>query len=199
MKVVASMDLTIESYLAQVGTELRGLPKQDINDILRELRSHVVELSGEEEARTEDALRSLGDPVDLAKTYRAESMLARAECAGSPLTILQGLRRASRTGLGRIVVSALYIFGYANVLTLWAAAVEKLFAPARTGLWYASGTAWPLWLVTDGNGPSGSRELLGWWFVPAAIAAGWVLRYLADRTAQWWIRRYRRSSSNQEA
>jgi hypothetical protein len=47
--------------------------------------------------------------------------------------------------------------------------------------------------VTFGNPRAGSRELLGWWLVPAAILGGWALRYLVDRIAQWWIRRYRKT------
>jgi hypothetical protein len=123
--------------------------------------------------------------------------MVQAECSGSPLVILQGLRHASHSRLGRLFVSVLYFFGYANVLALWAAAIEKLFAPARTGLWYTPEKIWSLNLVTGGERPAGARELLGWWLVPVCLVAGWVLRYLIDRTAQWWIRRYRRSNKSQ--
>src|SRR5262249_50003842 len=169
-----------------------------IEDILRELRSHTIEL--EQEGRTVDsALQSLGDPVDLAGTYRAETQMARAECSGSPLVILQGLRHASRSGLGRVTATALYAFGYINVLTVWAAAIDKLFAPSRVGLWYVPGKIWSFALVTSGNAPEGAHELLGWWLVPIAALAGWAVRYVTDRTARWWIGRYRRSKVSQGA
>lgn len=198
MIAAAGSEPKIESYLAQVRTALRGLPEREIADILRELHSHIVELTTEG-ADVEAALRSLGDPVDLAKTYRAENLMVQAECSGSPLVILQGLRHASRSRLGRLFVTALYFFGYANVLTLWAAAIEKLIAPARTGLWYTPGKMWSLNLVTNSSGPTGARELLGWWLVPIALVAGWALRYLIDWIAQWWIRRYRRSRTSEQA
>ena len=89
------------------------------------------------------------------------------------------------------MATALYLFCYANVVTLWAAAIDKLSGQSRTGLWYTPGNVWSLALVTNGNPPAGSRELLGWWLVPAVVVAGWVVRYLADRIAHWWIRRYR--------
>src|SRR5579864_4917628 len=127
----------IDSYLARVRAALCGLPEGEIEDILRELRSHANELA--EGQGMEAALRSLGDPVDLAKTYRAENEIARAECSGSPLRILLGLRNSSRSRVGRVTLGALYFFGYANVLTLWVAAVDKLLFPSRTGLWYTSG------------------------------------------------------------
>ena len=163
----------IESYLAQVRTALRGLPEREIDDILRELRSHADELAGPDGANADAALQSLGDPVDLANTYRAENTMLRAECAGSPLVILQGLRHATRTRAGRMLATALYAFGYINVLSLWAAALDKLF----------------------GGAPTRASELLGWWLVPAAIAAGFILRYLIDQCAKRWIRRYRRQKN----
>lgn len=187
----------IESYLARVRTALRGLPEREIDDILRELRSHADELAGPDGANVDAALQSLGDPVDLAKTYRAENTLVQAECTGSALVILQGLRHAARTWAGRLLATSLYAFGYINVLSLWVAALDKLFAPSRTGLWYAPDNTWPLVWVTDGRSPAGAHEVLGWWLVPAAIVAGFALRYLVDQTAKWWIRRYRRAKSLQ--
>jgi hypothetical protein len=191
MNTRTGSDFAIDSYLGRVRTALRGLPEREIDDILRELRSHVVELTGEEGGDARAALQSLGDPLDLAKTYRAQNQLTRAECSNSPIVILQGLRYSSTSRWGRVLVTALYLLGYINVATMWAAAIEKLFSPSRTGLWYTPGSVWSLVLVTGENPPAGSRELLGWWLVPVAIVAGWGIRYLVDRIAQWWIRRYR--------
>jgi hypothetical protein len=188
-------DSKIESYLARVRAALRGMPEREMDDTLRELRSHVVDLAGEGETSVDAALQSLGDPVDLAKTYRSNNDLARAECSGSPLAILQGLRHASRSAIGRVTVGTCYFLGYFNVVTLWAAAIEKLLEPSRTGLWHTPGDLWSFKLVTFGAAPAGANEVLGWWLVPAAVAAGWVLRYGVDQTALWWIRRYRKSQS----
>lgn len=191
MTATISSESKIESYLARVRAALRGLPEREIDDILRELRSHVDELAAEQGGDASAALESLGDPVDLAKTYRNQNQMTRAECSNSTLVILQGLRHTSASPWGRVFVTALYLFGYMNVVTLWAAAIDKLLAPSPTGLWYTPGNVWSLALVTFANPRAGSRELLGWWLVPAAILAGWALRYLVDRIAQWWIRRYR--------
>ena len=199
MNVATSAATRIESYMAQVRVAFRGLPEREIEDILRELRSHIAELAGPDGAGVEEALRSLGDPVDLAETYRSENQMVRAECSGSPLVILQGLRHAGRGPLGRITATVLYAFGYINVLTLWAAAIDKLFAPSRTGVWYTPGKIWSLTLVTSGDHPAGAHELLGWWLAPIAVALGWILRYVTDRIARRWIGRYRRSKGSQEA
>lgn len=187
-----------ESYLARVRVALRGLPEREIDEILRELRSHVNELAGREGSGVEAALQSLGDPLDLAQTYRSENQMVRAECSGSPLVILQGLRHATRGTAGRVTATALYVLGYFGMGTLWAGALEKLLAPSRGGLWYIPGDFWSITLVVGGEPPAGARELLGWWLVPIALLAGWVVKYISDCIAQWWIRRYRRSSASPE-
>jgi hypothetical protein len=173
MASAANPESRIDSYLARVRVALHGLPAREIDDILRELRGHIQEVGGSE--GLEAALESLGDPVDLAMTYCAENRMVRAECSGSPLVILQGLRHASRTRAGRLTVTALYAFAYINVLTFWAAAIEKLFSPSRGGLWYTLGNIWSITLITGGNPPAGARELLGCWLVPIAATAGWLL------------------------
>jgi uncharacterized membrane protein len=152
-----SSESKIESYLGRVRAALRGLPQREVDDILRELHSHVDELAVEQGGDATAALQSLGDPVDLAKTYRTENQMTRAECSNSPLVILQGLRHASASRWGRVFVTAVYLFGYMNVVALWAAAIDKLFAPSRTGLWYTPGHMWSLALVTSGNPRAGSR------------------------------------------
>ena len=170
-----------ERYLARVRVALRGLPEREIDDILRELRSHVDELAEKEGSGVEAALQSLGDPFYLAQRYRSENQMVRAQCSGSPLTILQGLRHASRGTLGRVTVTALYVLGYFGMGTLWAGAPETLLAPSRGGLWYIPGDFWSITLVVGGTPPAGARELLGWWLVPIALLAGWGVKYVSDR------------------
>ena len=198
MTSAAGLETKIDSYLARVRTALCGLPEGEIEDILRELRSHAVELSGKDGQGIDQALESLGDPVALAKTYRAENQLVQAECSGSPLVILQGLRHAAGNRLGRVAATALYLFGYIHLFILWAAAAEKLITPSRAGLWYVPGDIWSLTLVVFDYPPPGARELLGWWIVPIALLAGWGVKVLTDRLAQWWIARYRRRKGLRE-
>src|SRR5262249_48938992 len=75
----AGPDPKIDSYFTRVRVALRGLPEREIDDILRELRSYVDELAGKEGSGVEAALQSLGDPLDLAQTYRSENQMVRAE------------------------------------------------------------------------------------------------------------------------
>jgi hypothetical protein len=186
----------IERYLARVRVALRGLPEREIDDILRELRSHVDELAGPEGSGVEASLQSLGDPLDLAHTYRTENQMVRAQCSGSPLIIL-GLRHATRGTFGRVTATTLYVPLLQSGDAV-AGALEKLLAPSRGGLWYTPGDFWSITLVVGGNPPLGARELLGWWVVPIALFSGWGVKYVSDLITQWWIGRYRRSRASRE-
>jgi hypothetical protein len=193
MTKVDGAESRIESYLGRVRTALHGLPQRQIDDIMRELHAHATELA--EGQGTEAALASLGDPVDLAKAYQAESAVMQGECSSSTLRILLGLRHAGRTRAGRLLATGLYVIGYVYVVMLWLLAVDKLLFPSRTGLWYVPGDWKSLTLRTNVSPPPGAHELLGWWLAPAAILAGWLLRYLTDQAAQWWLRRYRQTTT----
>ena len=59
-----SVESMVDSYLERVRTALHGLPERQIEDILRELRAHAIELA--EGKGIDVALTSLGDPVELA-------------------------------------------------------------------------------------------------------------------------------------
>jgi uncharacterized membrane protein len=87
MTTHADSESRIDGFLARLRAALRGMPEREIDDILREIRSHLAELSEAEGGDVDAAIRSLGDPVDLAKTYRAENLIVLAECSGSPLVI----------------------------------------------------------------------------------------------------------------
>lgn len=180
-------DPTVERYLERVRASLRGMPATEIDEIALELRGHIAErtsLGGD----TGTVLRSLGEPEDLARQYRTDKAAERAECTGSPFVILNGLRllrRRSPSGWAALLLAGL---GYAWAFVLVSAAIEKVLSPHDVGLWVGAGLPR---ITVDGPGPSGTREILGWWFVPFGLAAGAGLFFLTRHFALWWIRRSR--------
>ena len=186
----AGVDPDVERYLDRVRAALHGLPGAEIDEIVLELRGHIAErLDAGDDAGA--ALRSLGDPVALAREYRTDRVTTHAECTASPIAVLHSLlllRRGSFTGW---LVLALAAFGYAWALALGAASIEKILSPHDVGLWYTPGMLSVPRLMIDGPGPAGSRELLGWWFVPLGLAAAAVLFFLTRQLGLWRIRRFR--------
>lgn len=183
-------DPTAERYLTRVRAALRGLPAPQVEDIVLELRGHISERS-EAGGDLQETLRALGDPLGLARQFRAEHAATRAECSRSPLAIMQSLLLLRRGRLARWAALVLAGWGFAWSFLLAAAAVEKIFSPRDVGLWARPGGAWWPRLLLDGPGPAGTRELLGWWFVPVAAVMGAALFFLTRTGALWWIRRSR--------
>jgi hypothetical protein len=182
-------DPAVERYLERVRVALRGVPRRQADDILLELHGHIV---GRVESTrdVEAALESLGDPAEIAQAYRDEGVVARSECARAPLAILHGLVLLRRRSRASWAMFAFAMLGYTWAIALAAASVEKLLSPRDVGLWQSPTAFLPL-LTVDGGAPPGSRELLGWWFVPAAAAAFAVLFFATNRLGHWWIRRCR--------
>lgn len=186
----STRDAAVERYLDRVRAALRGLPGSEVDDILRELRVHIDERSASG-YEIEAVLRSLGEPEDIAREYHTDHVTARAEGGHSPLAVLHSLvllRRGSAVGW---IVLGCTAFLYAWGIALVAAAIEKLLSPHDVGLWYRTGTVSIPRLTIDGAEPPGTRELLGWWIVPAGTVAGAGLLYAAGQLGLWWIRRSR--------
>ena len=129
----------IESYLGKLRARLRGLGNDAVNDIIEELRSHILEKStanGELGARdVEAALEGLGEPEDLASEYMTDAALAQAEMSRSPIQVLASLFRwasLSVTGFFVLLGSLVgYFLGGAFILC----AVLKPIHPQSAGLW----------------------------------------------------------------
>ena len=184
----------VERYLEEVRAALRCMPVAEIEEILLELRGHIAERSATE-ANAEAVLRSLGDPAELARQYRTDRVADRAECGGSPLSVLHSLALLRGRRLGRWLVLAVTLFGYVWAIAFAAAGIEKLFSPRDVGLWQDPGREWLLRLRIDGPGPAGARELLGWWLVPLGLLTCGLLLFLTQRWGLWWVRRYRGTRS----
>ncbi|MGE5179010.1 MAG: DUF1700 domain-containing protein [Bacteroidota bacterium] len=182
-------DPAVERYLAAVRKSLRGMPEAEVQEILRELRAHITERSGPG-GDPEPALRSLGDPDELARQYRGERVAARMECSRSPIVILYGMLLLRGRSVSGWMALALAMFGYAWAIVLGAAGIEKIVSPRDVGLWVRPDW-WLPRLMVDGPGPPGAREVLGWWMVPAGLIACALLVFLTRRFGLWWIHRSR--------
>jgi hypothetical protein len=190
----------IEAYLGRLRQRLRGMNDDDAREIVEELRSHITDRAAGDgsvmPAGVDEALAALGHPEELAGQYMTDSLLARAEISRSPVRILESLFRwASWSAAGFLVLlgSILgYFFGVVFILV----AALKPFHPESAGLWVLpSGISdFEISLrLGFGNPPSGGREVLGWWIIPAGFAAGCWLVILTTRLALWCARRYRKS------
>jgi hypothetical protein len=191
----------LESYLQKLRAALRDLPSGEVEDIVREIRSHVfdrAEAGGQTtEAGISSALDALGVPEELASQYVTEHLFARAVVSRSPWLIQRSIFHWATLSIAGCCVLFASLFGYFIGASLVIAAIAKLFNPHRAGLWVVhpdphSATV-SLMVLGQGNPPPGAIDPLGWWYVPIGIVAGVGLLLFTVRFGAWSIRQFRRS------
>jgi len=185
----------IDDYLAALRRQLRDLMEEDMNDIVNEIRAHILDkASGADLAQVEETLGALGAPRELAARYCTEEMMKRAEAHRS------GTQKARIAGrwtvgiVGGLVVAIVSAVGYFVGGVLLTAGVAKLMWPRGTGLWETKNADGTLGLgLSGGSGntpPSANaHDLLGWWIYPIAFLVGPAIIYGTYRLGRWTARR----------
>lgn len=183
----------IDTYLMNLRRCLRELPAEDVNDILREIRSHILdraEAAGElTDERIVEILKALGRPEDIGPLYESEAMITRARASFSPSLILRTTLRWAMRSLVGLVVFIAGLFGYGIAAGFLISAVLKPFMPNEVGMWVYRGG---LTIGSIGGVQPGARELLGWWLIPVGIIAGALFLIATTRFLRWMLRFARR-------
>jgi hypothetical protein len=185
----------IDDYLAALRRQLRDLMEEDMNDIVEEIRAHILDKTTAEAdpAQVVHTLAALGAPRELAARYCTEEMMRRAEAHRSNT---QKARLAGRWTIGilaGLVVLLVSAVGYSLGGLLIIIGIAKMMWPKGTGLWetnYPDGT-WGLGL-SGGSGntpPANSHDLFGWWIYPIAFILGPAIIYGTYRLGRWTARK----------
>lgn len=192
----------LTGYLDDLRARLRGVPREEVDDIVAELRSHVLESLREGEpgdGALEAILERLGTPQDLAAMYHADRHLERAlDSTGRgfrPWRLVTGVARWASVSLAGAGALLLLLLGYWVAVSFCIAAATKLFAPGRVGLFRLPGGEYSLRLGFSGSPPPAGEELLGFWIIPIGIVAGgavyWATTRLVRAAAGRWRQRPR--------
>jgi hypothetical protein len=198
----------IKKYLQDLAAALSSLPKEQSNDIVEELRSHIVEKSAAgvdmngdmngamTPASVDAVLAGLGAPESLARLYVADDLQIRALKSRSPVLIIRTLFRwasLSFAGFSALVAS---IIGYSLSLSLIICGLLRPIHPRTAGLFrIPDGADYSVSLRLGFAGlPPGSHDLLGSWIIPIGVMAGLGLFLVTSLFALWSIRRLRRAT-----
>ncbi|HEV2702741.1 MAG TPA: DUF1700 domain-containing protein, partial [Steroidobacteraceae bacterium] len=129
----------IDVYLQRLRQALGALPPQEIAEIVREIRGHIIERAESTASLNEEALRriltALGSPEDIASLYQTRAMVARARASTSPLLILKAAIRSAGLSLMGLATFLFGVFGYVMGIGVFVTAVLKVLYPDRVGLW----------------------------------------------------------------
>ena len=198
MTFSAESQKTIDSYLAALRKQLRGPLDDDVEDIVEEIRVHILDKTSGADAKDTvvATLASLGTPEELASRYRTDDLLQRAQVTRSPFLSLHSLFRWASLSFAGLVVFLASVVGYSLGGGLVIIAALKLMWPRSTGFWmefYPDGSPKS---ASGGFGsgyasqPPPGREVLGWWLVPIGLVLGAALLFLTFRFGTWSIRKF---------
>lgn len=177
----------LERFLGKVASGLRTLPKQQVEEIIQELRSHVLDSAGSTltEARVTAALAALGDPGQIASQYVTQNLFERASITRSPLLVLQSLFHWATLSLRGFCTGVCSLLFYLMGALFIGAAVMKPFRPASVGLWSLNNGDPDNYSYSLSLGiydrPLQGHELLGWWIVPLGLLLGCMVIVMTYR------------------
>jgi hypothetical protein len=187
-------DNRIEQYLSRLEFALGGVDPGQREDILREIRAHMIDStagSTDRDAAVDQVVHRLGTPEELAERYSTECLLQRAGRSVSPWLLLRTCWRWAMLGTKGMLAFFLALVGYTTALTLTISIFLKPFVPA-VGLWLGAGKCCTLQIGTPDH-PERMHELLGQWFVPVIAVVAFGAAIGTTRALRWMIRS--RSSS----
>jgi hypothetical protein len=183
---------TIDRYLLRFRLALTGV--RDKEELVSEIRSHIVERL-EDHSRpidevVEQTLTGLGAPEVLATRYRTEGLLERASTTMSPLLLLRATMRWAMTGIRGFFAFWVLFLGYFAAGALYVCAILKPFFPDKVGLYWGPYT---YGIAVQSDQPS--RELLGMWLPPVALALGCLCIIGTTKFVRWMISKRRRTNT----
>jgi len=186
----------LDCYLDQVRRHLKGLPQVEVQEIVAELRSHVLDkVEGTPTPqKVEAAIAALGSPREVARLNLTERVAAELEADRSPLTVLRGVGRLAGLSLYGAFAGLVSFTGYAMAAAFLVTAAVKPFAREHAGLWRVPDAHDNYSFSLGVNSSPHGQELLGWWIIPIGIAAGLVLGWLTWRFGLFSVRLMGRSA-----
>lgn len=181
-------DARIETYLNRLQSELRGVSPDYQQDILREIRAHIVdstEHSSDQAGAVDRVLNLLGTPKELAARYSTECQLQRASRSFSPWLILRTCWHWAKLGVKGTLAFFVALFGYSLALGFTAAVFLKPFMPSKVGMWIGP-EGFNIGAPTH---PEQMHELLGNYFVPVIAAAAFLSAIGTTQLLRWMMRK----------
>ena len=175
----------IDSYLINLRKCLGELPQEEVQDILLEIRGHILEQTEAKGDLTEskllEILQALGRPEDIGVLYQSESMISRARSSWSPQLILRTTMRWAMRSARGFAIFMLGLIGYGFSIGFFITAIAKPFYPENVGLWLGPN----LFSMGFHHNIEGVQELLGWWVIPVGLIFGGLFLVGTTRALRW--------------
>jgi HAAS domain-containing protein len=179
--------LQIDNYLGKLRQCLPNMSAADREEIVREISVHIRECAQEPNSSIDEILKRLGSAESLASQYGQDRLIRHASRSVSPVLILRATLSLAQRGLEGFALFLGTLVGYAAGGALVLTAMLKPIFPAHVGLWIGPGVFNFGFHVPRYSDPV--REVLGHWYIPAALWLGFSLICLTTYGIRWYLRR----------
>jgi len=187
---------TIDRYLLRFRLALTGVSASDKEELVSEIRSHIVERLEDRSAPVNEVvdrtLTALGTPEVLAARYQTEGLLQRASTTFSPALLFRATMRWAMTGIRGFFAFWLLFIGYFAAGALYFSAIIKLFRPDLVGLFWGPNT-YGFGVRSPDQPPQ--TELIGMWYEPIALALGCLCLIGTTKFVRWMIAKRRKAAA----
>jgi hypothetical protein len=157
---------------------------------VRELRAHVFDRLEQITVPTDDdcrtVLKAMGTPEEIARQYRVELLLSRSAWKVSPWNVLRTLFRWTLTGVQGYIVFLLALLGYTVGASLYLTALLRPFFPHNVGLFVSEQGI----NLARFPGPPPGVEMLGPYYIPFAVVAGYLFTFATTLAIRAVVRRF---------
>jgi uncharacterized membrane protein len=180
----------IESYFAALSTQLSDLPQPRRDEVVRELRAHVLDRLEQITVPTDDdcrtVLKAMGTPEEISRQYRVELLLSRSAWRISPWRMLRTLFRWTLTGIQGYIVFVVAIVGYTMSAAFYITALLKPLFPHNVGIFVSDqGVNLARFPV-----PPAGVEVLGPYYIPIAVFAGFLFTLVTTLVIRFVVRKF---------
>jgi hypothetical protein len=181
--------LQVDNYLSKLRKSLPHMPVAEREEIIREISAHIRECSQEPDSSIDNVLKRLGSPESLASEYGHDRLMRRASRSFSPVLILRVTLEMARRGAEGFALFFGTLVGYTMGCGLVLTAILKPIFPRNVGLWIGPGVFDFGFRVPRHS--DAVHELLGQWYIPVALGAGYFFIWLTTYGIRWYLRRSR--------
>jgi hypothetical protein len=185
-------------YLQTVRDHLQSLSPEDTSEIIRELRSHVLDRVKDDlsNATVGATLRRLGDPREIARINLRMRVAAGNVAHPTRLTVARKLLHLAAIGGKGFLIFILSLIGYTFAGCWLLTALAKPFAPDRVGLWSLPDPTGDLSLSLGRHGAGvAGHDVLGWWIIPIGLVVGAICAFLTFRVDLRFVQALTRAQS----
>ena len=166
----------IHDYLKSLSKYLARLEREDADEVLKEIESHIfdaLELNGDTTS-VEAVLDGLGSPRELASAYVGHILEGAPPPAG--FNAIQTVKR----GVTKSLYYSTALFGYGWSAVLMLLGISKFLFPHEIVIWEAvHGNSFII--GQPAHMPEGGVEIVGMWLIPIALTLGLGSIYLTRR------------------